>query len=256
MRYAFEGVEAEQRDAVGGLQIGFTLAMFGIFALLAIPLKSYIQPLIIMSAIPFGFVGAVWGHIFMGENVSMMSTMGIVALSGVVVNDSLVLVDFVNRHRRTGASLVEAVQEAGAARFRPILLTSLTTFAGLAPLLFEQSTQADFLKPMAISLAFGVIFATFITLVLVPTSYMILEDIKWVLRRVLRRPGTRQRQGSSRDTSWSRPDRSPSEAPYRDTSEADGGHQGEGVGAGRAAGPQAVVETSSCRPRTGPRSAR
>ena len=188
VRYAFEGVEAEQRDAVGGLQIGFTLAMFGIFALLAIPLKSYIQPLIIMSAIPFGFVGAIWGHIFMGENISMMSTMGIVALSGVVVNDSLVLVDFVNRHRRTGASLLEAVQEAGATRFRPILLTSLTTFAGLAPLLFEQSTQADFLKPMAISLAFGVIFATFITLVLVPTSYMILEDIKWVLRRVLHRP--------------------------------------------------------------------
>ena len=190
VRYAFEGVEAEQRDALGGLQIGFTLAMFAIFALLAIPLKSYIQPLIIMSAIPFGFVGAIWGHILMGENISMMSTMGIVALSGVVVNDSLVLVDFVNRRRRTGASLMEAVQEAGATRFRPILLTSLTTFAGLAPLLFEQSTQADFLKPMAISLAFGVIFATFITLVLVPTSYMILEDIKWVARRVIRRPET------------------------------------------------------------------
>ena len=188
VRYAFEGVEAEQRDAVGGLQIGFTLAMFGIFALLAIPLKSYIQPLIIMSAIPFGFVGAVWGHILMGENISMMSTMGIVALSGVVVNDSLVLVDFINRHRRQGATMMEAVKEAGAARFRPILLTSLTTFAGLAPLLFEQSTQADFLKPMAISLAFGVVFATFITLVLVPTSYMILEDIKWVFRRLLRRP--------------------------------------------------------------------
>ena len=188
VRYAFEGVEAEQRDAVGGLQIGFTLAMFGIFALLAIPLKSYIQPLIIMSAIPFGFVGAVWGHIIMGENISMMSTMGIVALSGVVVNDSLVMVDFINRHRRQGSTMMEAVTEAGAARFRPILLTSLTTFAGLAPLLFEQSTQADFLKPMAISLAFGVVFATFITLVLVPTSYMILEDIKWVFRRVLRRP--------------------------------------------------------------------
>ncbi len=188
VRYAFEGVEAEQRDAVGGLQIGFTLAMFAIFALLAIPLKSYIQPLIIMSAIPFGFVGAIWGHIIMGENISMMSTMGIVALSGVVVNDSLVMVDFINRHRKQGSTMMEAVKEAGAARFRPILLTSLTTFAGLAPLLLEQSTQADFLKPMAISLAFGVVFATFITLVLVPTSYMILEDIKWVFRRLLRRP--------------------------------------------------------------------
>ncbi len=188
VRYEFEGVQAEQRDAIGGLQIGFTLAMFGIFALLAIPLKSYIQPLIIMSAIPFGFVGAVWGHVIMGENVSMMSTMGIVALSGVVVNDSLVMVDFINRQRRRGGSMLQAVQEAGAARFRPILLTSLTTFVGLAPLLFEQSTQADFLKPMAISLAFGVVFATFITLILVPTSYMILEDFKWLWRRLLRRP--------------------------------------------------------------------
>ena len=210
VRYAFEGVEAEQRDAIGGLQIGFTLAMFGIFALLAIPLKSYIQPLIIMSAIPFGFVGAVWGHIIMGENISMMSTMGIVALSGVVVNDSLVLVDFINRARRVHSDVGRRVQEAGGRqksphefvslglqlaiseagsnRFRPILLTSLTTFAGLAPLLLEQSTQADFLKPMAISLAFGVIFATFVTLVLVPTIYLILEDIKWVFRRLLRRP--------------------------------------------------------------------
>ena len=188
VRYEFEGVQAEQRDAIGGLQTGFTLAMFGIFALLAIPLKSYIQPLIIMSAIPFGFVGAVWGHVIMGENVSLMSTMGIVALSGVVVNDSLVMVDFINRQRRRGGSVLQAVQEAGAARFRPILLTSLTTFAGLAPLLFEQSTQADFLKPMAISLAFGVVFATFITLILVPTSYMILEDFKWLWRRLLRRP--------------------------------------------------------------------
>ena len=188
VRYAFEGVQAEQQDAIGGLQIGFTLALFAIFALLAIPLKSYVQPLIIMSAIPFGLVGAVWGHIIVGVHISLMSTMGIVALSGVVVNDSLVMVDFINRNRRRAGSLLAAVQAAGAARFRPILLTSLTTFAGLAPLLFEQSTQADFLKPMAISLAFGVMFATFITLVLVPTAYMILEDVRWVLRRLLRRP--------------------------------------------------------------------
>ncbi len=210
VRYEFEGVQAEQQDAIGGLQIGFTLAMFGIFALLAIPLKSYIQPMIIMSAIPFGFVGAVWGHVIMGENISLMSTMGIVALSGVVVNDSLVMVAFINRARRVHSDLGRrireaggqqqsphefasvglqlAIREAGSNRFRPILLTSLTTFVGLAPLLFEQSTQADFLKPMAISLAFGIVFATFITLVLVPTSYMILEDLKWAARRVLRRP--------------------------------------------------------------------
>ena len=194
VRYEFDGMVDEQQDVIGGLQIGFTLALFAMFALLAVPLKSYMQPTIIMSAIPFGFVGAVWGHVLMGVNVSMMSIMGIVALSGVVVNDSLVMVDFINRDRRRGHTLMAAVQEAGAARFRPILLTSLTTFAGLGPLLFEGSTEADFLRPMAISLAFGVLFSSFITLVLVPTSYMILEDVKWVLRRVLRRPGPEEPQ--------------------------------------------------------------
>ena len=186
--FAQHGMQAEQRDAVGGLQIGFLLALFGIFALLAIPLKSYVQPLIIMSAIPFGFVGAVWGHIIMGLDVTMMSMMGLVALSGVVVNDSLIMIDFINRKRRLHADLGTAVQQAGMVRFRPILLTSLTTFAGLAPLMIERSMQAAFLVPMAVSLAFGVVFATFITLVLVPTAYMIVEDIRWVLRRVFGRP--------------------------------------------------------------------
>ena len=186
--YSFEGMQAEQQDAIGGLQIGFLIALFGIFALLAIPLKSYVQPLIIMSAIPFGFVGAVWGHIIMGLDVTMMSMMGLVALSGVVVNDSLIMVDFINRKRRLHADLRTAVQQAGMVRFRPILLASLTTFAGLAPLMIERSMQAAFLVPMAVSLAFGVVFATFITLVLVPTTYMILEDIRWVLRRLFGRP--------------------------------------------------------------------
>ena len=178
VRYSFEGSQADQDAVLGSLQVGFPLALFVIFALLAIPLKSHLQPLIIMSAIPFGFVGAVGGHIVMGENVTMLSMLGIVALSGVVVNDSLVMVDFINRERQRGGSLPAAVQEAGAARFRPILLTSITTFAGLAPLLLERSTQADFLKPMAISLAFGVLFATFVTLVLVPAAYLILDDVK------------------------------------------------------------------------------
>ena len=182
VRYSFEGSQADQDAVLGSLQVGFPLALFVIFTLLAIPLKSYLQPLIIMSAIPFGFVGAVGGHVVMGENVTMLSMLGIVALSGVVVNDSLVMVDFINRERRRGGSLLAAVQEAGAARFRPILLTSITTFAGLAPLLLEQSTQADFLKPMAISLAFGVLFATFVTLVLVPAAYLILEDVERLLR--------------------------------------------------------------------------
>ena len=188
VRYSFEGSQADQDAAIGSLQVGFPVALFVIFALLAIPLRSYLQPLIIMSAIPFGFVGAVGGHIVMSENVTMLSMMGIVALSGVVVNDSLVMVDFINRERRRGGSLLEAVQEAGAARFRPILLTSITTFAGLAPLLLEQGAQADFLKPMAISLAFGVLFATFVTLVLVPAAYLILEDAGRLLRVLFRLP--------------------------------------------------------------------
>ena len=186
VRYTFEGMQAEQRDAIEGLQTGFVIALFGIFALLAIPLKSYIQPLIIMSAIPFGFVGAVWGHFIMDLNFTMMSMMGLVALSGVVVNDSLVMVDFVNRKRGNHGDPYAAVRQAGSVRFRPILLTSLTTFAGLMPLMLERSTQAAFLIPMAVSLAFGVVFATFITLILVPTSYLIVEDIRWALRKTFR----------------------------------------------------------------------
>ena len=207
--FTFEGVMAEQRDAVGGLQRGFVLALLMIFALLAVPLKSYVQPLIIMSAIPFGLIGAVWGHIFLDLNVSMMSMFGLVALTGVVVNDSLIMVDFINRARAThtdvgrmaqqagggpadrreleSAGLALAVREAGVHRFRPILLTSLTTFFGLAPLMWNRSLDAAFLKPMAVSLGFGVLFATFITLILVPTSYMILDDFGRAVRRMLRR---------------------------------------------------------------------
>ena len=190
VRASFEGSQADQDAVLGSLQVGFPLALFAIFALLAIPLKSYVQPLIIMGAIPFGFVGAVGGHIVMGESVTMLSMMGVVALSGVVVNDSLVMVDFINRERRRGGSLLGAVLEAGAARFRPILLTSITTFAGLAPLLLEQGTQADFLKPMAISLAFGVLFASLVTLVLVPAAYLILEDVERLLRLPFHGPDT------------------------------------------------------------------
>ena len=182
--YSFEGIQAEQQDAVGGLQIGFSVALLAIFALLAVPLKSYLQPLIIMSAIPFGLVGAVWGHMIMGLDVTLMSMFGLVALSGVVVNDSLVMVDFINRKRRLHVNLELAVREAGVARFRPILLTSLTTFFGLVPLMMEKSFQAAFLVPMAVSLAFGVIFATFITLMLVPTAYLIVEDVKRTLRKI------------------------------------------------------------------------
>ena len=182
--HSFEGAQAEQRDAVGGLQRGFALALLMIFALLAIPLRSYLQPLVIMSAIPFGLVGAVWGHILLGLDVTMMSMFGLVALTGVVVNDSLVMVDFINRKRATHGDLQVAVREAGVARFRPIMLTSLTTFVGLLPLMVEPSFQAQFLVPMAVSLAFGVVFATFITLILVPTTYLILDDFMGGVRLV------------------------------------------------------------------------
>ena len=154
-----------------------------IYVLLAVPLRSYVQPIVIMSAIPFGIVGAVWGHMIMGMSLTILSMFGLVALTGVVVNDSLVMVDFINRNRKTRAELHIAVRQAGVARFRPILLTSLTTFLGLFPLMMERSMQARFLIPMAISLAFGVVFATFITLVLVPAGYMVTEDIRRLISK-------------------------------------------------------------------------
>jgi len=176
--YTFEGQRAEQRDTISGLIRGFAFALIVIYALLAVPLRSYGQPLIIMSAIPFGLVGAILGHLIMRLDMTILSMFGLVALTGVVVNDSLLMVDFINRRRRTHDALHQAVREAGVARFRPILLTSLTTFAGLSPIMLERSMQARFLIPMAVSLAFGVIFATFITLMLVPSSYLILEDLR------------------------------------------------------------------------------
>ncbi len=178
LRYSFEGEQQQQRDTAEDLKMGFVFALLMIYALLAIPFRSYLQPLIVMTAIPFGLVGAIGGHALLGLDLSMLSMFGIVALTGVVVNDSLVMVDFINRSFRTGTPLLQAVREAGAKRFRPILLTSLTTFMGLLPLLLEKSLQAQFLIPMAVSLAFGVMFATAISLVLVPVCYVILEDLK------------------------------------------------------------------------------
>jgi multidrug efflux pump subunit AcrB len=182
LRWSFEGEERERRESMGDLGRNFIFALLGIYVLLAIPFNSFVQPVIVMSAIPFGFIGAVAGHILLGYNLSMLSMMGVVALAGVVVNDSLIMVDYINRHRIMGdMKILEAVREAGVVRFRPILLTSLTTFGGLTPLLLERSMQARFMIPMAISLAFGVLFATFVTLILVPTLYVIVEDIKCLL---------------------------------------------------------------------------
>lgn len=182
-RYSLEGQQREQADTMAGLARGFLLALVLIYALLAIPFRSYSQPLIVMLAIPFGIVGAIWGHMILGMDLTVMSMFGIVALTGVLVNDSLVMVDFVNRERAAGASMGAAVRTAGPARIRAILLTSLTTAAGLTPLLLERSLQARFLIPMAVSLAFGVMFATFITLILVPVSCVLLEDATQALGR-------------------------------------------------------------------------
>jgi multidrug efflux pump subunit AcrB len=180
--YSFEGRQADQKESMQSLFRGLLMAMVVIFAMLAVPLNSYIQPLIIMIAIPFGIVGAVIGHLIMGYSLSVLSMFGVVALSGVVVNDSLVLIDFANRRRRAGMPPMEAIQDSGVHRFRPIILTTLTTFGGLAPMIFETSRQARFLIPMALSLGFGVVFATLITLILVPSFYMIIEDIKGLLK--------------------------------------------------------------------------
>ena len=183
LSWKFEGRQADMAESMQTLVIGLLMALFCIFALLAIPFNNYYQPLVIMCCIPFGIVGAVIGHVIMGYNLSLMSLFGVVALSGVVVNDSLVLIDFANRRQRdAGATPAVAVQQAGIARFRAILLTTLTTFGGLAPMILETSRQARFMIPMAISLGFGILFATIIVLVLVPCFYLILEDLVAVFR--------------------------------------------------------------------------
>jgi multidrug efflux pump subunit AcrB len=187
VRYSFQGEQSDQRDSIREMTIGFYGALLLMYVLMAMPLRSYLQPIIVMSVIPFGIVGAIIGHLVMGLNLSIMSMCGIVALAGVVVNDSLVLVDYVNRHRNDGRGILEAAREAGARRFRPILLTSLTTFAGLMPMLLEDDMQAKFLIPMAVSLGFGILFATAITLILVPSLYVILEDVRRIPGRIFGR---------------------------------------------------------------------
>jgi multidrug efflux pump subunit AcrB len=182
LTYSFEGRQADRRDSTQSLLRGLMMAMIVIYAMLAVPFNSYVQPIIIMLSVPFGIVGAVIGHLIMGYSLSVMSLFGVVALSGVVVNDSLVLIDFANRKQKAGLGKHQAVREAGIHRFRPILLTSLTTFGGLAPMIFETSRQARFLIPMAVSLGFGIIFATLITLLLVPCLYLVVEDVKRLFR--------------------------------------------------------------------------
>ena len=176
--YTVEGEQARQAETFGSLSLGIVIVLFAIYCMLALPLKSYVQPVLVMSVIPFGIIGAIIGHWIMGVTLTILSILGLMALVGVVVNDSLILVDFINqRHRNAGENLLSAVERAGVVRFRPVMLTSLTTFFGLTPLLMDKSSSAQFLIPMAVSLAFGILFATIITLILVPTILMIADDI-------------------------------------------------------------------------------
>jgi multidrug efflux pump subunit AcrB len=188
--FGLQGASEAQGEFLMDLGIAFIAALFLIYALIAIPLHSYSQPLIIMSVIPFGLIGAVIGHVLMGKAISMFSIFGLIALAGVVVNDSLIMIDFVNKARIKGVAIRQAVIESGTARFRAIVLTSFTTAAGLMPILLETSSQAQFVIPTAISISFGIIFATIITLFLIPSLYMLQEDFfararqikRWILR--------------------------------------------------------------------------
>jgi multidrug efflux pump subunit AcrB len=173
LRFSFGGEQREQAEAIGGMARGFALALVVIYAMLAIPFRSYVQPLIIMASIPLGFVGAALGHLMMGLDLQILSLFGIVGLSGVVVNDSLVFIDFINEERRSGKEMAQAIVDAAKIRFRPIFLTSLTTFLGVSPIIFERSIQAQFLVPMAVSLGFGILIATAIIMLVVPALSML-----------------------------------------------------------------------------------
>jgi multidrug efflux pump subunit AcrB len=186
LSWALEGEQQEQSESLNSLGVAMLVAMGGIYVLLAVQFRSYLQPIIVMSAIPFGLVGAVWGHVFLNAfremPLNFLSMFGVVALTGVVVNDSLILIDLINRKRIEGKGPFQAVREAGLRRCRPILLTTFTTFFGLIPMILETSLQAQFLIPLALSLGFGVLVATFITLLLVPALYLVIEDARGLLR--------------------------------------------------------------------------
>lgn len=177
LEYRLGGELERQADAMSSLLVGFIVAHIAMLAILAVAFRSYLQSLLVMTAIPFGMIGAVWGHALMGMEISLVSLMGIVALSGVVCNDALILIDAVNQNRGAGMTATDALIEGCSRRFRPIVLTSITTFVGLAPIIAEKSAQASFLVPMAVSLGFGILVATCITLLIVPSCYLILEDL-------------------------------------------------------------------------------
>lgn len=180
IRYRYDGEAEDTKETNARLILGVIIILIGIYALLAIPFKSYGQPLIVMSIIPFGVIGAVLGHIITFQDISILSIFGILALIGVQVNDSLVLVDYINRRRQQGVKLIDAVVSAACIRFRPVILTSITTFAGLVPILLDGSQQAKWLKPMATSLGFGILFATIMTLIIIPVNYLVARELKYL----------------------------------------------------------------------------
>lgn len=185
LQYSFQGSQAEMADNLSSLKISFVFALLAIYAMLAIPFRSYILPLIVIVSIPFGIIGAILGHLLMGYDLSILSMLGIVALSGIVVNDSLVLINYANEHRIGSAKTpLQVIKAAGIQRFRPILLTTLTTFFGLMPMILETSRQARMLIPMAISIGFGILFATLITLVLIPSLYLVAEDVRVLFHKL------------------------------------------------------------------------
>ncbi|MGV6852532.1 MAG: efflux RND transporter permease subunit [bacterium] len=198
VHYKLAGASLEQKKMISEIMWSFLAALFLIYGLIAIPLKSYAKPVVVMSAIPFGIVGAIIGHLLLGKAASMMSAFGIIALAGVVVNDSLVMVDFINRGQSEGMKRYNAVKHAGIQRFRAIVLTSLTTFVGVVPIYFETSLQAQFIIPMAISLGFGILFATVITLFLIPSLYLIAADIKGIF--ATKKPKSKNSQTAEQTT--------------------------------------------------------
>jgi len=205
LTWTYAGSQSDMRESLSRIGSAFILALVALYCLLAIPFKSYFQPLIVMVAIPFGLVGAIAGHLLMNFSLSVISLMGIIALAGVVINSALVMIVYANEQRALGRSAFDAIHDAGIRRFRPILLTTATTFGGLAPMIFETSRQARFMIPMAISLGYGLVFATAITLLLVPALYMIGDDIGRLVRRVTNYAGADESQPQPTDPSLSEP---------------------------------------------------
>ena len=185
LQYKFGGEQEEQQETFGDLGSAFVLALVAIYALLAIPFKSYTQPMIIMAAIPFGLIGALFGHLVLGLSLGILSLFGVVALSGVVINGSLVMIDFFNENRARGMEVAEAIVDAAKSRFRPIMLTAITTFLGVAPITFETSRQAQFLIPMSASLGFGVLIGTGLLMLVIPSLVVLHAGaIEWAKKRL------------------------------------------------------------------------